>query len=255
VPAWPEGLPLPDHYQGRVAFRQVLTRDVAAVTVALDRPMRFQSGQFAVLRSRTIPGYRAYSMVEGDGASANLIFVVKRKPNGMASPWLVDGIGEQTPLEVFGPLGRVVLRPQEEAHLLVAAGGTGIAGLLAILRQAAARGHFERFRADIVFGVRMLTDAFLLGSLSELASRWPDRVQVVVAVSDEPLNRDVHPVYPAIRLAEGTVDAVLARTNEGPRENTIAFVGGPPPMVDASIRVLLKTVRLPPSAIRFDRFW
>lgn len=64
-----------------------------------------------------------------------------------------------------------------------------------------------------------------------------------------------HPHHPAIALMGGTVDAVLSRTIDGPRRDTMAFVGGPPPMVDASVRVLLKSARLPPSVIRFDRFW
>ncbi len=255
LPDWPEDLPKPDHYRGRVVSRQALAPDVAAVTLALDRPMRFSPGQFAVLRTPLSPGYRAYSMVDGDGSNGILIFVVKRQPDGVVSPWLVEGPERDMPIEVFGPLGRAVLRPGEEAHLLIAAGGTGIAGLLAILQQAARRGHFERFRADVVFGVRTLGDVFLLNLLAELASRWPDRVRVVVALSDEPLMQAQHPNHPAIALMSGTVDAVLSRTIDGPRCETIAFVGGPPPMVDASIRVLLKSARLPPSAIRFDRFW
>ena len=33
-----------------------------------------------------------------------------------------------------------------------------------------------------------------------------------------------------------------------------AYVAGPPPMVDASLRLLLREARLPPADIRYDKF-
>jgi toluene monooxygenase electron transfer component len=33
-----------------------------------------------------------------------------------------------------------------------------------------------------------------------------------------------------------------------------AYVAGPPPMVDASLRWLLREARLPPADIRYDKF-
>jgi toluene monooxygenase electron transfer component len=34
----------------------------------------------------------------------------------------------------------------------------------------------------------------------------------------------------------------------------MAFLAGPPPMVDAAMRVVMLKGRLPPSRIRFDKF-
>lgn len=255
LPPWPSGLPHPDHYVGRLAARRLLTGDVLAFTIALDRPMVFEPGQFVVLRWPAVAGYRAYTMIKADVPAVELSFVIKRKPDGGGSRWLFDGDGQSGVVEVFGPLGRATLRPGEEANLLLIAGSTGIAGPLAILRRAAVGGLLPQRRADVVFGVRTLADAFLLQPLAELAQRWPERLAVTLALSDEPVATAHHPTYPAVRLVSGRVDTAIQQTIDSPLADTIAFIGGPPPMVDASIRLLLRSRCVPVSRIRFDRFW
>ena len=37
-------------------------------------------------------------------------------------------------------------------------------------------------------------------------------------------------------------------------EKPVAYIAGPPPMVDAAIRILLTDARLPPQLIRYDKF-
>ena len=40
----------------------------------------------------------------------------------------------------------------------------------------------------------------------------------------------------------------------GNYDNVIGYVAGPPPMVDASLRVLIAEGKLPVSDIRYDKF-
>ena len=152
LPPWPAGRPRPDYYQGRVTSRRLLARDVLAFTIALDRPMAFEPGQFALLRAPEFAGYRTYSMINTDAPARELSFVIKRKVGGAASGWLFESAGDRPAVELFGPLGRAVLGADEDAHLLIIAGGTGIAGPLAILRGAAARNLFSTRRAVVLFG-------------------------------------------------------------------------------------------------------
>lgn len=253
---WPPELPRPGHYRGQVTARRMVACDVLAFTIALDQPMAFAPGQFVVLQAPAFAGYRAYSMLDVGEPARGLSFVIRRKEGGAASRWLFADSGERAAVRLFGPLGRAVLRPDEDANLLVVAGSTGIAGPLAILRKVAAGSPSPLRRADVFFGVRTLADAFLLEPLAELVQSWPrQRLAVTLALSDEPAPGDRHPTYPAIGLANGTVDAVVRRQISGPRPDTIAFVAGSPPMVDAAIRALLRSVRFPANRIRYDRFW
>src|SRR5262249_18386019 len=68
--------------------RRSLTHDVVAFDVALDRPMDFEAGQFALLNVPGITGARAYSMVNFDRRADTLSFVAKKKPGGAVSEWL-----------------------------------------------------------------------------------------------------------------------------------------------------------------------
>ncbi len=40
----------------------------------------------------------------------------------------------------------------------------------------------------------------------------------------------------------------------GKYDNVVAFVAGPPPMVDGALRMLIMEARLPAKDIRYDKF-
>lgn len=244
----------PGYVDGRLENPARLTGDVVAFDVALSRPVSYQAGQFFVLRVPGVEGYRAYSMVNYDEATQRLRFVVKRKPDGAFSDWLFDGTVEGSELELFGPLGRAVFRPREEKNLLAIAGGSGIAGIMSILAHARRSGHFERHRGSVYFGVRTLRDIFFHDELAQEVEAAHGRLRVTVALSDEPAPAERHPTHPGLHLAGGFVHAVAAAEIEAHRENAMAFVAGPPPMVDGALRMLILEARLPASDIRYDKF-
>lgn len=78
---------------------------------------------------------------------------------------------------------------------------------------------------------------------------------MTLALSEEPAPAERHRSFPAIALASGTIDAVLRRHITGPCLDTIAFVGGPPPMVHATVYSLIRSVRFSANRIRYDRSW
>src|SRR5207249_4580150 len=55
-------------------------------------------------------------------------------------------------------------------------------------------------------------------------------------------------------FARGFVHAVAGERMAGRFADVRAYVAGPPPMVDASLRLLLREARLPPADIRYDKF-
>jgi toluene monooxygenase electron transfer component len=239
---------------GEVRGWRRLTHDVAAFAVDLDRPLDFEAGQFALLSVPGIAGARAYSMVNFERSARRLSFVVKRKPGGAVSDWLFGDPVDGTRVGLFAPLGHATFAPGLRKHLLCIAGGSGIAGMLSILQRADEAGHFAEWDGHVFFGVRRETDVFSLEALQALRVRHPGRLAVTVALSDEEVPPSLPAAYPGLAFARGLVHAVAGERMAGRFAEVRAYVAGPPPMVDASLRLLLREARLTPADIRYDKF-
>jgi toluene monooxygenase electron transfer component len=246
--------PLPGVVGGRVRDRRRLTHDVAAFDVDLHRPLDFDAGQFALLSVPGIAGARAYSMVNFDRGARRLSFVVKKKPGGAVSEWLFSDGPDGTPVRLFAPLGHATFLPGLPKHVLCIAGGSGVAGMLSILQCAGEAGHFAGWDGHVFFGVRSERDGFLLDELQALRSRYPARLAITVALSDEEVPPSLPAAYPGLTFARGLVHAVAGERMRGRFADVRAYVAGPPPMVDASLRLLLREARLSPADIRYDKF-
>jgi toluene monooxygenase electron transfer component len=230
-----------------------LTKDVARFDIGLSAPMRFEAGQFVVVVSPHLAGGRAYSMVNF-GTEVDLIeLVVKRKPGGGFSDWLFSAPQGDPEVAVFGPLGRAVFRPREEKNIVCIAGGSGIAGIMSILECAVQVDYFRSHKGSVFFGVRTLQDAFYLEPLARYVASSHDNLEVMIALSDEVAMAAVHADYPLLRLAGGFVHEVAAKAMAGGAEDAIAYVAGPPIMVDGAIRELI-ICGMPSRDIRYDKF-
>ncbi len=248
------GTSAPRALAGIVRRYRRLTHDVVAFDVDLDRPLDFDAGQFALITVPGIVGARAYSMVNFDRRAERLSFVVKKKPGGAVSEWLfADGV-ERARVGLVAPLGHATFRPGVPKHLLCIAGGSGIAGMMSILALAGEANHFATWDGQVFFGVRTARDGFFLAELEAFRARHPGRLWVTVALSDEDVPASLSAAYPGFAFARGLVHAVAAERMAGRFADLRAYVAGPPPMVDASLRWLLREVRLPPADIRYDKF-
>jgi toluene monooxygenase electron transfer component len=248
------GAEAPHALAGVVRGLRRLTHDVVAFDVDLDGTLEFAAGQFALLTVPGIAGARAYSMVNFDRAAARLTFVVKKKPGGAVSEWLFSKGADGVKLGVFGPLGHATWEPGTERHVLCIAGGSGIAGMMSILARACASEHFAGWDGHVFFGVRTARDAFFFDELEAFRARYPARLAVTIALSDEDVTGALAAAYPAFSFARGFVHAVAGERMKDHFAGIRAYVAGPPPMVDASLRLLLREARLPAADIRYDKF-
>jgi toluene monooxygenase electron transfer component len=245
--------PAPRPLGGVVRERRALTHDVVAVDVDVDEPLDFDAGQFALVTVPGIAGARAYSMVNFDRGARRLAFVIKKKPGGGVSEWLFGGAVEGTRVGLFAPLGHATFQPGLPRHLLCVAGGSGIAGMMSILSLAGQEGHFDTRDGHVFFGVRTARDAFFLDELGGFRARH-GRLAVTVALSDEDVPPSLSAAHPGLAFARGLVHAVTGERMQGRFGELRAYVAGPPPMVEASLRLLLREARLPPADIRYDKF-
>jgi ferredoxin-NADP reductase len=135
-----------------------VTRETAsAVTLLLEVPDwagpsagRHRAGQHVDIRLTADDGYqaeRAYSIASAPGEP--LAITVERLDDGEVSPYLTEEARAGDQLEVRGPIGGYfVWEPDSGGPLLLAAGGSGIVPLRAIVR--------ERSRAGSSVPVRLL---------------------------------------------------------------------------------------------------
>jgi len=241
----------PDACTGILRAPCRLAHDVMAFGVELEQPRDFDAGQFVLLAPAGLPGYRAYSMCNFERGGRQLDFVVKRKPDGGFSEWLFGADREGERLETFGPLGKATFDPALAKNLLCIAGGSGIAGMMSILSRAARERYFDRYRGWVFFGVRMMRDAFFLRELSAFKRQG---LEITVALSDEDAPASARSEWPELGFARGPVHEVAKRMMAGKYQEVRAYVAGPPPAVDAAIRVLLLEAKLTTDNIRYDKF-
>src|SRR5207249_3987144 len=71
---------------------------------------------------------------------------------------------------------------------------------------------------------------------------------------DEEVPAALVAAYPRFAFERGFVHAVAGEKMKGRFTDVRAYVAGPPPMVDASLRLLLREARLAPLDIRYDKF-
>ena len=248
------GACVPARVWGRIKSARLLTADVMSLEVGLSQVMDFDAGQFTMVRMPGVPGFRAWSMVNYQRHPKTLEFLVKRKPGGLSSEWLFASKIEGEELELFGPLGQATFYPGVAKNLVCIAGGSGIAGMMSILARASHEGYFTQYRGDVFFGVRKMTDLFFIDAFVALRRACGDRLQVTIALTDEPASTAMIERYPELSFDQGFVHEVAGRRMQGRWANVRAYLAGPPPAVDASIRLLLLEAKLPADNIRYDKF-
>ena len=241
------GACVPQKAIGTLRKPRALTHDVMSFALEFDEPRDFDAGQFLLLAPQGVGGYRGYSMCNFERGGRTLDFVVKRKPDGGFSQWLFGGKRDGERVETFGPLGKATFDPALGKNILLIAGGSGIAGMMSILARAEEARYFERHRGWLFFGVRTMRDAFFLDELARYSN-----VEITIALSEE-----VAPAktpWPKLRFDTGLVHEVAKRAMAGKYHDVRAYVAGPPPAVDAAIRVLLLEAKLTTDNIRYDKY-
>ena len=247
------GVCTPAFLSGHIKSVKALTHDVAFLEVELREPLEFDAGQFVLIKVPDVPGFRGWSMVNYQRSCNTLEFVVKKKPGGGISEWLFGGAREGTEVEVFGPLGSATFYPSLAKNILCIAGGSGIAGMMSILARAAHDGYFTQYNGDVFFGVRSMKDAFFLSEFMRLLEQSGPKLKVTVALSEEDAPASAVADYPQLAFEKGFVHEVAGRHMQSRYQNVRAYLAGPPPAVDASIRMLLQA-KLTTDNIRYDKF-
>jgi toluene monooxygenase electron transfer component len=243
---------LPRHAEGLMREAAKLLPDVSMFEVELVAPMPYQAGQFVIVSFDGLAGPRAYSMSSFAPGSTSLSLLIRRCGEGGASERLFDGEAAHG-VRVFGPLGKAVFDPEEGRPFVAIAGGSGIAGMLAIVDCATQARHFERRPSHLYFGLRAPEHAYCLGELNRAAEASGGGLAITVAFSEGEAMPELASTFPALRFSQGFVHEAACAEPFAPPGDAIFFIAGPPPMVDASIKALLAR-KISPKDIRYDKF-
>ncbi len=225
----------------RVTAIEDATHDIKHLQLVIDGddPIAFTAGQYARL---TFPGAptRDFSMASGSG-EREIEFHIRRVPGGAATQRIhaLLKLGDAVLLE--GPFGSSYLREQHAGPILCVAGGSGLAPIKGIVEAAVARGMKQPIH--VYFGARSERDLYLVDHFEGLAQRQPNLTFTPV-LSDAPLG---------VRWRTGLVtDAVAMDLQDF--DGWKAYVAGPPPMVDAAMKVC-KARGLRPEDLHADVFF
>ncbi|MFO0556434.1 MAG: fatty acid desaturase [Polyangiales bacterium] len=227
--------------RGRVIAQEKVTHDIARLSVKLDEALAFHAGQYADLRFDALPeARRSYSFAAPPNDEGVVEFFVRKVPGGALSSFVNDRDVRGESLTIEGPNGDFWLRDGEEPVLMVA-GGSGLAPILAMLEDAHAKGASRS--VTLVFGAREERDLYALDRIEALARGWRGALRFVPVLSHERADS-------AWTGARGWVTDALASLIE---PGASAYLCGPPAMIDATLSVL-ESNGVAMDRVRFDRF-
>ena len=176
-----------------------------------------------------------------DVADDRLELLVRLLPGGAMSSWLEGGAKPDDVVKIKGPYGAFFLREDHRhaKHIFVA-GGTGLAPVLSMvdgIRQWGGR----KPPMLLSFGCAVPEALFCLDEL-ELRRQWLPTLETRISV-DRGAQGDVLSGSPVAALREGDV----------PDADTVAYLCGPQPMIDAATRRLIE-LGVPPEHIYSEQF-
>ena len=157
-------------------------------TIALEVPdwPGHRAGQHVDVRLTAEDGYqaeRSYS-IASPPEQEQVELTVERLPDGEVSSYLVGELREGDQVELRGPIGGYfVWSADDEAPLLLVAGGSGVVPLMCMLRHRAAAG--ARTPARLLYSVRTIGDLIYRADLDELVGA-ADGLQVVETLTGAP---------------------------------------------------------------------
>jgi ferredoxin-NADP reductase len=161
--------------------RSLVAPGIAELAFDLREPPRlsFKGGQFVSIAVAGAGGdalpRRSYSIASPSDDPAHLRFIIRVIPGGAASDYLMTlPVGAELPLT--GPHGFFVLDAAHPGDVVFGATGTGIAAVMPMLAELAARP--EVGRRFVYWGVREESDLFARAEIEALAARAGARLSL-----------------------------------------------------------------------------
>ncbi len=205
-----------------------------------------RAGQHVDVRLTAEDGYqaqRSYSIASAPKDS-RVELLVERLDDGEVSPYLTDEIRAGDGLELRGPIGGwFAWETVEGGPLLLVAGGSGIAPLMAMIRHRKAAGNYTP--VHLLYSSRSYEEIIFREELEGLAAE-DTMLQITHTLTrSAPLEWEGY---------DRRIDAkMLAEIAPAAEEGPLAFVCGPTPLVE-KVATALVGLGHDPARVKTERF-
>ena len=209
-----------------------LTRDMKEINLVLNDPPEISQlpGQYVQVQ---VPSrkevFRAYSMSSPVYEKNKVSLVVRVVPGGLCSVYLFN-LKQGEVVKFTGPFGEFRWNEDPSTDFICVGGGSGMAPMRNIIYSLYDRWHDRN--CWLFFGCRTMDDVFYLDEYKKLSREHPN-FHVVYALSEEK-NPD--------KSWDGETGFIHLSVDKylEPGGKRQAFLCGPPPMIEAVMRVLEK---------------
>lgn len=216
---------------GSIAAIDRPTPDIAIITIELPEPgLRFQAGQYVNLTIPGCTGPRAFSIASAPSQTTRIELHVRRVPGGAGTAYLHEKLAVGDPLALSGPFGRFYVRRSNAVPLVFIAGGSGLSSPKSMVLDLLETGYTQPIA--LFHGVRTAADVYCADVFADLAARHPNFTYVATLSQ--------HDGSQPWTGATGYVHEVAAEHFEGSFKGRNAYLCGPPQMIEAAIRALMK---------------
>ncbi|MCC3778859.1 globin domain-containing protein [Streptomyces sp. UNOB3_S3] len=227
----------PPYWHATVVRHDLRRPDLAVLRVRTHEPYPYRAGQYGALESPLLPhAWRQYSMACAPRADNIVEFHVRRTGPDGVSEALVDRTRVGDTLRLGPATGTMTLADELSHDLLLVAGGSGLAPVKALLDELATRRPAPG-RVHLLLAARDRGDLYDGEWLADLERRRP-WLTVLPVLGDAPA--------PGGRSV--VADAV---TRHGAWADRLAYVSGPPGMVEDAVRAL-RGIGVPAARIHHD---
>lgn len=198
------------------------------VELADDEWMDFRPGQFMQIAVPGVGVVRSYSPSSTQKTLPKMEFLIRLLPDGVMSKYLEEVAAADDVLTLTGPYGAFFLREEHRRspHIFVA-GGTGLSPILSMidtLHQSSGR----KPPMLLSFGSAHAETLFALEDI-QLREQWLPTLEARICASNGAVEGQ-HPGNPVSALRDDDVTD----------PNTVAYLCGPQPMIDAATSRLLE---------------
>jgi phenol hydroxylase P5 protein len=235
-------IPLRD-FEATVESIVELTPTIKGIFLRVAEEMEFQAGQYINLYIPGLNEPRAFSIASAPSQSNLIELNVRKVPGGIGTGWLHDDLAVGDTLHFSGPLGRFYTRHSDPHPVIFIAGGSGLSSPKSMILELLENGDSRQI--TLFQGARNLAELYYQDFFAALSQKYP-QFRYFPVLSDEPESSEW-------QGERGFVHEAAIRVYDNDFRNHKAYLCGPPPMIEAAIRGLMRG-RLYERDIHMEKF-
>ncbi len=217
-------------------------RDIRKLTLKLDGDIEMNPGQYVQVQ---IPGQgvtRSWSVASPPASADTIELNIRKTPGGLGTEgWVFKDLAEGDQVALSGPYGRFFLREQRDEPAILIGGGTGLAPLKAMVRHVLETGTDHKL--FLYHGARTEADLYDVDYFTELEKNSDGQFSYRPVLSEEEIEGIRH------GMVTDAVDKDFETCS-----GHVAYLCGPPPMVEAALKTLMAKRLFPRDIYREDFF-